>query len=122
MITETFLDRTTIERKIIDRNHQYYKKVMNTNAYNDKIYNMLQNNTIRNKILSRNLQESNCDNAEVFEFLQLLKDLNFNITNTNHNEITIDEWINVVKKAKKWSVSSIFSSRIYSVYKYSLAS
>ena len=55
VITETFLDQTTIERKIIDHNRQHYKKVMNMNAYNDKIYDMLQNNTIQNKILSRNL-------------------------------------------------------------------
>ena len=37
-------------------------------------------------------------------------------------EITEDEWIRVVKKVKRKSVSSMFSKRIYSIYKCALES
>ena len=40
----------------------------------------------------------------------------------NMEEITEDKWIRVVKKAKRKSASSMFSKRIYSVYKCALES
>ena len=35
------LDRITIESKLLDYNEKYYKKVISTNAYKDKIHDKL---------------------------------------------------------------------------------
>ena len=68
-----------------------------------------------------NLEESKCDNLQVFEFLKLLKKPGFSRAE-EFTPITNNEWIRVVKSAKKQSVSSIFSSRTYSIYKCTLSS
>ena len=84
--------------------------------HKDKICPLLQQDSVRNKILRRRLVESDCDNKEVFEFLKLLK----NPTQCNKpsfKPITEDECTREVKKSKKRSSSSIFSKRTYSVHK-----
>ena len=121
-IIDTFLDRETIESKLLDFNQKHYKKVMSINEYKDKIHNKLQDNETRNKILSRLLNKGEFNYSNVYKFLKLLKNPSFNQNNTTHNEITTNEWINIVKKAKKRSASSIFLSRMYAIYKYSLLS
>jgi len=50
---------------------------MSTNAFTDKIYNKLQDNLVKNKTLSGNLDPSEYENTEVFEFLRLLQKLGF---------------------------------------------
>ena len=87
----THLDRTIIESKLLDYNEKHYKKVISTNAYKDKIHDKLQYDKTRNKILSRTLNRDDCDNIEVFEFLQLLKNHNFSTNNTQHSPILDDE-------------------------------
>ena len=44
-----------------------------SNMCKDKIYPLLQQDSVRNKILCGRLVESDCENKEVFEFLKLLK-------------------------------------------------
>ena len=82
-------------------NENHYKKVMSTEAYKDKIYPKLQENETRNKILNSTLKENKCDLKEVYEFLKLLKNQLFNQHNIQKNDITTEEWIRVIKKAKK---------------------
>ena len=47
------------------------------NVYKDKIYHKLQDDPIRDKILSGTLNSNEYDNMEVFEFLRLLQKLGF---------------------------------------------
>ena len=68
----TYLDRWSIEDKLLTFNWDHYRKVLNVNVYKDKIYHKLQENPIRDKILARTLDSNKCDNEEVFEFLRLL--------------------------------------------------
>ena len=82
--------------------------MITTDAYNNKIYNKLQNNTIQDKILNGTLEESECDSKEVYNFLKLLRKPSHNYNQVLYNEIIVKEWINVVKKAKKRSILSIF--------------
>ena len=67
------------------------------------------------------LEESKCNDPQVFEFLKLLKKPGF-LRAEKFTPIINDEWIRVVKSVKKRSISSIFSSRTYSIYKYVLSS
>ena len=72
-IISTYLDRSMIESKLMEYNRNYYHKVMQINAFKDKIHNKLQNDNIRNKILSSTLTQDECDIIEIHEFLSLLK-------------------------------------------------
>ena len=89
-------------------------------AYKDKIYNKLQQNDIRDKILSRELDISECDDNVVHEFLALLKKRESDSQSNELIDISELEWETIVKKAKRKSASSIFSNRTYSVYKCAL--
>jgi len=71
-IITTYLDRRSIEDKLLTFNRDHYRKVLNTNVYKDKIYHKFQDNPIRDKILSGTLDSNEYDNEEVFEFLRLL--------------------------------------------------
>ena len=52
--------------------------------FQDKIYEKLQNNEVRERILNKKLQENECDNKEVFEFLSLLENPARKDTTTFH--------------------------------------
>ena len=41
--------------------------------YQDKIYNKLQDDNIRNKIINGQLQQQECNSEKVYHFLKLLK-------------------------------------------------
>ena len=80
-------------------------------------------NNIWDKILDRTLRREECDNQNVYEFLTLLKKPGgYNRGSNTIVNISKDEWIRIVKKAKCKSVSSIFSKWNYSVYKCALES
>ena len=113
-------DRNKIEKELIMHNQMHFKQAFTSKVYLDKIYDKLKQNEIRDRVLLRELQESECDCTEVYEFLRLLaRDSDYeNIM--NYDEITENEWIKVVNKAKRKSVSSIFSNRTYSIYKCAL--
>ena len=76
-IVKTYLDRVRIESKIMKFNERYYKKVHEMNAFKEKIYEKLQEDSIRNKILAGELDSDDCDDKGVYEFLTLLKRNNF---------------------------------------------
>ena len=115
-ITNTYIGKEEIEKAIIKQNTMHFTKAHRSKAYQDKIYNKLQENNTRDKILAGQLTPEDCDNEEVFEFLSLLKNPQQN-NKPPYEPITEDKWIEEVKRSKKASVSSIFSRRTYSVYK-----
>jgi len=120
-IIRTHIEKEAIEQAIIDQNKKHFKMAHESNMYKDKVYPLLQQDSVRNKILRGRLVESDCDNKDVFEFLKLLK----NPTQCNQpsfKPITEEEWIREVKRSKKRSSSSIFSKRTYSVYKCAILS
>jgi len=80
-IINTFLDLQTIENKLINFNQRHYKKVMEILAYKDKLHDRLKDDDIRNKILEGTLSQRDCNNDEIFKFIQLLKNLNFHLNN-----------------------------------------
>ena len=92
--------------------------------YKDKIYQKLQQDDTRDAILDRNLDLLECDNKDVYKFLSLLKQPIHlrQQEKRNFQEVTQEQWIKEVKRAKKQSASSIFSKRTYSVYKCALDS
>jgi len=78
--------------------------------FQDKIYNKLQEDKIRDDILDRKLEPNECDQNQVFQFLSLLQQPQ-NIRrqeNRRYREISQEQWIREVKRAKKQSVSSVF--------------
>jgi len=89
-------------------------------TFNDKIYKKLTQNETRDKVLKGLLIEDDCDHPEVLNFLKLLKQKQ--PTEYRYQQVTTDEWRTVVHKAKKQSLSSVFSKKNYSLYKYSIQS
>ena len=62
-----------MEQAIIDQNIAHYKAVFKIKVYQDKIYHKLSLNKMWDKILNGKLEEEDCSNKEVFEFLSLLQ-------------------------------------------------
>ena len=88
--------------------------------YKDKIYAKLQDNNVRNRILAEELDRSECDNQNVYNFLTLLKRLNNLLSTIIIQLINEEEWEAVVRASKKQSALSIFSFCTYTVYKCAL--
>ena len=65
--------RNEIEDTIIDHNIMHYKKVMKIKAYNNQIYKHLQNNEVRDRILTGQLQPEDYNDKDIYNFLSLLK-------------------------------------------------
>ena len=116
-------DRHDIETEIARYNKQHFRQAFSSKAYTDKIYSKLQYDNIRDKILNGTIERSECDHQDVFDFIQLMKKQgDFEVNSNRMTNITEDEWMKTVKKAKKRSASSVFSKRTYSVYKCALGS
>ena len=54
-IKNTYINKESIESKIIEYNAKHFTKAHQTIAYKDKIYAQLNDNKIRDKILNREL-------------------------------------------------------------------
>ena len=106
-VEQVLNQRQQIETALIKQNTYHQKKVLLIKVYYDKIYNQLLKDDIRNKILNGSLQESDCINKEVYEFLKLLVK-SISKETTNYRLIENEEWIAVVKQAKRMSTLSIF--------------
>ena len=91
-------------------------------VYKDKIYNRLQNNDIRDRILKGRLDLNEYSNTDVYEFLMLLQQNNAIRNERNYKPITKEEWRHIIIKVKRQSRSSISSKRNYAMYKYRLES
>lgn len=61
---------------MIDHNTKRYKRAYQSKTYQDKIYDRLNNNCIRCKILKGQLTDNDCDNNSLLSFLKLLQTKN----------------------------------------------
>ena len=122
VITKSYIDRQSIESKIIEYNTKHFQQAHQSIAYKDKIYDKLKKDEIRNRVLNGEIEEHECDDRRVFEFLKLLKKQSNDTSINIQSKITLEKWNNVVKQSKKRSASSIFSRRTYAVYKCALGS
>ena len=68
-IKQTHIGKEAIEQALMNHNRKYFTMAHESNMYNDKIYPLLQQDHIRDKILKGRLVEDDCDNNEVLEFL-----------------------------------------------------
>ena len=118
----TLIKREEIESRIREHNTQHFKKAHESIIYRDKIYEKLRTNSIRNKILNGTLRREECDDERVFKFLKLLKQDGRREYQRQRRQICEHDLIKVVKKSKRSSASSIFSKRIYAVYKCAIES
>ena len=119
-IEKTYVSKEEIEQLIIQNNYKHFTQAHDTEIYNDQIYEKLQEDNTRNKIISGRLRREECDHLKVFKFLKLLK-RNSPIESARSVEyIKVKDWFRQVKKAKKNSISSIHSKRTYAVYKCAL--
>ena len=73
VITKSYIDRQSIESKIIEYNTKHFQQAHQSIAYKDKIYDKLKKDEMRNKVLNGEIEEQECDDSRVFEFLKLLK-------------------------------------------------
>ena len=119
---ETVIERKEIEDKIKDYNTKHFKKAHNSIAYKDKICHKLNRNHVRDKMLNGNLQREDCDNEKVFRFMKLLQQHSRQTQQQHKKRLREHDWIQVVKKSKRNSASSVFSNRTYAVYKCALGS
>ena len=51
----------------------HFQEAKSSNTYKEKIYDKLRTDDIRDRILNGTLCQDECDNQNVFNFLQLLK-------------------------------------------------
>ena len=65
--------RNEIEDTIMKYNKEHYQQAYKIEVYNNKIYNKLSSQIIRDKILKGELRRHKCNNQNAYEFLQLLK-------------------------------------------------
>ena len=65
--------------------------MFNTPIYNDTIYNKLQNETKRDKILEGTLAREQCNDDNVFKFIKLLKLLVGREINKYFKPISVEE-------------------------------
>ena len=120
IIEEEYHDRESIKQAIAQQNITHFWQAFSSKAYKDKIYNKLKYDQIRDKILRGELEVDEYDDSDIHSFLTLLKRQGVEDQNEMSSKISELEWESVVKKAKKKSASSIFSNRMYSVYKCAL--
>jgi len=122
VIVKSYTDRQSIEEKIIDFNTKHFMQAHQSIAFKDRIYEKLKRDNVRDKVLKGELEEQECDDARVFEFLKLLKQQNNTERQSIELKVTMENWTKTVKQSKKRSASSIFSKRTYAVYKCALGS
>ena len=109
-------NKETVEKTIIEYNTKHFKQALNSNLCCDKVFPRLSEAKIQQSIVQGNLPASECDDPAVHELLLLLR-ADLSVLQEQRKPITENELIQVVKKAKKKSSSSIFSRRTYAVYK-----
>jgi len=66
-------DRDSIEREIAAYNVTHFRQAFDSKAYKDKIYNKLNINEVRDKIINREVEVDDCEDEDVYNMLQLLK-------------------------------------------------
>jgi len=66
-------DRESIEQEIVEYNVKHFHQAFASKAYKDKVYNKLNIDDIRDRILKGELEVEECDDEDVYSFLTLLK-------------------------------------------------
>ena len=90
-ITKTLTSWDEIEEAIIKYNWNHLKQAHYAEIYQDQICKSLKKDKTRNKILSRALEQGDCDNENVYQFLKLLKTLQFTSNQPTFIPISIKE-------------------------------
>ena len=72
-IIETYVDRDSIEKALRMYNTQHFKQAHQSITYKDKIYEKLERDEIRDKVLNGNIRKEDCDDERMYQFLKLLK-------------------------------------------------
>ena len=72
-VEEILQDRKSIEEAIVQHNVMHFRQGFDSKAYKDRIYEKLQIDQIRDKILQGELDISECDDNDIYSFLKLLK-------------------------------------------------
>ena len=80
-------ERNKVEVALINQNLKHFKKVMLTKAYQDKIYEQLENNEVRDRIINGKLSRDKCDLEDVCEFLFLSQRSNRMVQNNEYQLI-----------------------------------
>ena len=112
----TSYEREKIERLLIQHNRNHFAKAKKIVAYRDKIMKSLYKDKIRDKVLGGILKREEVENSDVYEFLELLtSEYKDSISTKVFTPIIVEDWQKVVKRTKRKSVSSVFST--YVVYK-----
>ena len=70
---KTHTKRKKTEEEITKHNTKHFSMAIETKMHQDKIHAKLDDKEIRKKILEGKLKREDCDDKDVFEFLQLLK-------------------------------------------------
>ena len=83
----------------MQHNYEHFQQAHNTDMYKDKIYEKLQKENIREKILNGQLQRNDCDSEKVYRFLKLLK-RGANTPNKDRSIefVKVGDWVKEVKK------------------------
>ena len=90
------LNRESIEKYIMEYNQQFFATPTEIKIFKDKIQDKLSIPEMRDKILDRNLNRSNCDNKDVFVFLKLLQKPR-GIMNSCPNYISEEMFVSAIK-------------------------
>ena len=117
VIVKTYVDRKSIESKLIEHNKNHFKQAHQSIAFKDKTYKKLKDDDVRNRVLKGEIEESECDDKRMYKFLKLLKTQRRRHVSRSEEGVTVKIWRKVVKQSKKRSESSIFSKRTHSTCK-----
>lgn len=93
-------DKETVEKTIIEYNTKHFKQALKSNICCDKIFPRLSEAAIQQSIVKENLPASECADPAVYDLLLLLR-ADIRVLQEQRKPITINELIQVVKKAKK---------------------
>ena len=109
------------QRRIAQHNKEHFNKLKSTKAHNDKACDATKENTTRDAIIKGELNRDECDDDDACQLLQLLKRPKGLIPD-NKDDMQVNEWNQVVRRAKKRSTSSMFLMRDCSVCERALES
>ena len=106
----TVRNKEEIDRMIAKHSKEHFSKVKVTKACVDKTCNSTDENKTRDAIMNGELNKEECDDEEVYQFLRLLK-RSKRLMPDDEDCMQINEWKQVIRKAKKRRMSSAFSRR-----------
>ena len=97
-----------MEKIVVNYNQAHFKNACSSKKHNQDFYELLTNNEIRENIFIRTLDENDCDDEDVRNFINLLQ-AKYSSSRTHHTPLTELEWEMIVK-AKKTAHYPYFST------------